>query len=431
MEDEKFDVIVVGAGLAGSSAAYKLAQAGMQVVLIERGPFPGSKNLSGGVLYGNVLNQLIPQYWETAPVERYIHKNVVSFMTKDDSLNIEYQSRGFTQSPYNAFSVLRSKFDRWLAEKAEAEGALIVPGIRVDGLIKDGDQIVGVIAGEEEMRADVIIAADGANSFIAQEAGLQGKIAPSHLAIGIKALISLSSQVIEERFNLTGNEGEAFGFVGQATDGIPGGGFLYTNKDSISIGLVFHLDALIERKITTDEILDDFLEHPSIEPLIRGGRLIEYGAHLIPEGGKKMMPKLYSGGILVTGDAAGLSLNNGFVVRGMDLAIASGIVAAETIIDAKKQKDYSENGLRSYTNKLMNSFIMADLQTYSRAPNLMKNEHLYKSIPEILTGIMNEIYSQQTIPKKHLVSAVFKSLKESNVPLIDLVEFLWQGGRSL
>ena len=129
MDDDKFDVIIIGAGLAGSAAAYKLAQAGLQVVLVERGPYPGAKNLSGGILYGRVLHELIPNFWEEAPVERHITNNIVTFMTEDASFNVDYKSKALGDLPYNSFSVLRGKFDRWLGEKAEEAGAMLVPGI--------------------------------------------------------------------------------------------------------------------------------------------------------------------------------------------------------------------------------------------------------------------------------------------------------------
>src|SRR5512140_1112313 len=102
MTEDKFDAIIVGAGVAGSTAAYQLAKQGLQVVLIERGPYPGSKNLSGGVLYGRVLEQLFPNYWETAPVERCITNQVVSFLTADAHFNIDFKTQAFNQS-HNAY----------------------------------------------------------------------------------------------------------------------------------------------------------------------------------------------------------------------------------------------------------------------------------------------------------------------------------------
>lgn len=420
--DEKFDAIVVGAGLAGCAAAIKLAREGLEVVLIERGPYPGSKNLSGGVLYGQVLNELLPEYWEEAPVERYITNQVVSFMTPDASINLDFKSQVFAEKPYNGFSVLRGKFDRWFGEKAEEAGAMLVPGIRVDRLIKDGDRVVGVVAGDEEMYADVVVAADGANSFLAQEAGLRGRIETSHLAVGVKELIGLPRETIEERFNLTGDEGVAYGLVGYVTKGVPGGGFLYTNKESISIGVVAHLDELIETGVKPAELMDSFLAHPSIQPLIRGGKLLEYGAHLVPEGGLAMVPRLFMSGLLLTGDAAGLSVNNGLVVRGMDLAIGSGICAADAILEAKAKGDFSAQTLSVYQQKMENSFVLKDMRTYAGAPDFMKAPRMYEAYPQMLANILERIYRQDAKPKAHIRSDVIAGFKESKVSLLDLMK---------
>ncbi len=430
MED-KFDAIIVGAGLAGLSAAIKLAREGLQVVLIERGPYPGSKNLSGGVLYGRVLGDLIPEYWKEAPIERYITNQVVTFMTGDASFNIDFKSQKFSEPPYNGFSVLRGKFDRWLGEKAEEAGVMLVPGIRVDRLLKEGENVVGVVAGEDEMFANVIIAADGANSFLAQEAGLRGRIETHHLAVGVKELIGLPAETIEERFNLTGDEGRAYGIVGFATRGVPGGGFLYTNKESISIGVVAHLDKLIETGVKPAELIESFLAHPMIQPLIRGGKLLEYGAHMVPEGGLEMMPRLYMGGMLVVGDAAGLSVNNGLVVRGMDLAIGSGIAAAEAVLAAKAKNDFSAQGLSVYQQKMEESFVMKDMKTYAGAPHFMKSPRMYEAYPEMLTSILTSVYTQEAKPKAHILNEAINGFKASKISLLDIIKDGWSGGRSL
>ncbi|MBA4399539.1 MAG: FAD-dependent oxidoreductase [Anaerolinea sp.] len=431
MTEDVFDAIIVGAGVAGSSAAYRLAKAGLQVVLIERGPFPGSKNLSGGVLYGRVLHDLIPNFWESAPVERVITNQVVSFLTADSSVNLDFKTEAFNQPPYNGFTVLRARFDRWLAEQAEAAGVMLVPGIKVDGVVKRDGKVVGISADNEEMLAKVVIAADGANSFIAQQAGLRDKIPAGHAAVGVKEVIGLPREVIEERFHLNGNEGAAYNIVGFATRGVPGGGFLYTNQESLSVGLVIHLEALVERQLKPAEIFEDFLAHPMIAPLIKGGKLLEYGAHLVPEGGLKMMPPLAADGLLLVGDAAGFGVNNGFVVRGMDLAIGSAVAAAETIIEARAADDFSAARLQSYPSRLEKSFVMQDMRTYARAVDFMKNERLFEAYPALLSNILADIYRQDAQPKKNLIPTLLKNLKASKISLLDLLKDALAGGRAL
>jgi electron transfer flavoprotein-quinone oxidoreductase len=137
------------------------------------------------------------------------------------------------------------------------------------------------------MRADVVIAADGAYSFITQDAGLRGKPESEDTAIGVKELIGLPREVIEERFHLKGNEGAAYAIVGWATRGVPGGGFLYTNIDSLSIGIVAPIAGLVKNKVRSGEMMENFMHHPMIAPLVQGGKLLEYGAHIVPEGGSK------------------------------------------------------------------------------------------------------------------------------------------------
>ncbi|NLI91290.1 MAG: FAD-dependent oxidoreductase [Peptococcaceae bacterium] len=432
MSSEKYEVIIIGAGLAGLSAAYSLAQAGIEVVVVERGDYPGSKNLSGGVLYSRVLDKLIPNFWEEAPIERYITNYLTTLMTKYDYFNLEYKGKALGSIPYNAVTVLRAKFDRWLAEKAEQAGAMIVTGIKVEKLIKEGNRVIGISTGDEEMLADVVIAADGINSFIAQEAGLRGEIKPLHLAVGAKALIELPRERIEERFRLTGNEGAAYAMLGEATRGVAGGGFFYTNQESLSIGVVMRLDDLVKEKVKPAEVLDDLLQHPMVAPLVKDGVMTEYGAHLTGEGGLHMVPaKLYADGMLIVGDAAGFTINSGLVIRGMDLAIGSGIAAAEAIIEAKGKDDFSEGSLSAYQRNLDESFVMKDLKLYAKTPEFMESDRLYKQYSHMVNHLFGKVYAHDMSPKEHLVKTAMNSLKESGISLFDLAKDGIKGVRAL
>lgn len=432
MSADKYEVIIIGGGPAGLAAACKLARAGTEVVLVERGDYAGSKNLSGGVLYSAVLNQLFPGFWEEAPVERHITNHITTMMTRDDYFNLEYKSKALGQTPYNAVSVLRAKFDRWMADQAEEAGAMIVTGIKVEKVIKNGTKVVGISTGEEEMMADVVIAADGINSFIAREAGLRGEIGLEQLAVGVKGLIELPRDKIEERFRLTGREGAAYAILGEASHGVAGGAFLYTNLDSLSIGVVMRLDDLVKAQVKPYEVLDDLLEHPMIAPLVRDGVMTEYGAHLTGEGGLNMVPaKIYGDGILMVGDAAGFTINSGLVVRGMDLAIGSGIAAADAIIEARGRGDFSAETLCAYQKNLEAGFVMQDLKLYAQTPAFMESERLYKQYSALVNNMFRKVYTHDLTPKEHLLKTGVKAFKESRIPLLDLIRDGYKGARVL
>jgi len=416
-ETDSFDAIVIGAGPAGCAAAYRLASAGLSVVLIERGDPPGSKNVSGGVLYSAVLNELIPEFYETAPMERAITRHATTFLTKDASCSLDYRSTTLGTAPYNAFSVLRAKFDAWFAGRAEEAGAFLMPGIRVDEPLMENGSVVGVRAGGEILRAGVVIAADGANSFMAQAAGLRTRNTPRDVAVGIKGIMQLPRESIEDRFGLDGNEGAAYSFVGDVTDGLAGGGFLYTNVESLSVGVVVRVDDLAASGIKSSQLLRSFLSHPLIAPMTRRGELVEYGAHLVPEGGEKMTGKVFGDGILVAGDAAGFAINNGLVVRGMDLAIGSGVCAAETVIEARRVGDYSARTLRSYPDRLREGFVLQDLHTYHRAPHFLDRHRLYSTYPAFLTQVFHDIYATDGTPREHLVASARKAMKDSHLTI--------------
>ena len=130
-------------------------------------------------------------------------------------------------------------------------------------------------------------------------------------------------------------------FLG-CTEGIRGGGFIYTQMETLSVGLVFHLDSLKARGIAPYDLFDRFLAREPVKKLLKGARLVEYSAHVLPEGGYDAVPQLSTDGLLLAGDAAGLCYTNGLNQEGMNLAITSGFLAAETVLDAFRTGDFSE-----------------------------------------------------------------------------------------
>jgi len=429
-----FDVIVVGAGVAGCVTAYQLAQQGRSVVLIERGEAPGSKNLSGGVLYCRGMQEVFPDFLDEAPVERRITRNYINFLNAESSIGIDYKDTRLTD-PVNAVTVLRAKLDPWLAEKCEEAGVFIMSGVRVDRVLTEdgatGMRVVGVQAGEDELRAHVVVAADGVSSFIAQEVGLRTKQPLNHLATGVKCVVKLPRESIEARFNLTGDEGAAFAVVGDCTEGVGGGGFLYTNTESISVGVVLRLDDLTAKKKVATDVFDRFLAHQFIAPYLEGGEVIEYGCHLVAEGGLDMVGEISMDGMIVVGDAAGLTLNTGLTVRGMDLAVASGVAAAVGIGAALEQKDCSKLGLAGYREALFASYAGKDMKTYAKAPSFLEVERMYKDYGELIGNVLYGVFSLDNEPREHLAKVALKAFKKSPVKFKHLVGDVIAGVRAL
>ena len=271
--EKPFDAIVVGAGPAGSACAYSLAVAGLEVLLVEKGRFSGAKNMWGGAYYGPAMGELFPDFWEKAPYERYVGCHKVSALSGKAALSMEFSTQSFSQKPYNGIILLRSQFDRWLADQAEKAGAVVACGLQAEGLIRSGGRVLGIKAGGDEIRANVVVACDGVNSMLAQEAGLREELRPRYVKQGVKEVIQLSSKEIDARFNLRGNEGIAWEFFGSFTKGIPGGGFIYTNKESLSVGVVAQLEGLVEKRTTIDTLLNEFKGHPAVAKLVDGGKL--------------------------------------------------------------------------------------------------------------------------------------------------------------
>jgi electron transfer flavoprotein-quinone oxidoreductase len=409
---EKFEVIVAGAGLAGLAAAYTLAQEGVEVLVIEKGDYPGAKNVTGGRLYVNPVRELFPDLWKKAPLERFIAREGVSIMAGERSVNVEYCGSELKQEPYQSYSILRAKFDRWLAKQAERKGAMLVSKSRVDDLIIEDEKVVGVWAGGDELRADAVIACDGVMSLLAERAGLRKPADPHDYAVGFKEVIELDSAIIEERFGLEENEGAARLFMGEVTRGKFGGGFLYTNKDSLSLGIVVGIKDLMEGSpaVQAPVLLDEFKQRPEIARLIKGGESVEYSAHVIPEGGLKALSKLYGNGILVAGDAAGLAMNIGVTVRGMEYALASGFYAAQAIMQAREKQDFSAGSLSVYEKILNDSFVMQDFAAFKEAPAVLDSPRFFQYYPELVGNIMKDIYEVPAGPKNRLYPTIKKYL---------------------
>ncbi len=411
---DKVDVIIVGGGLAGLSCAYELADSGMTVLVLERGDFSGSKNVTGGRIYLGPIRHYFPDLWKEAPFERHVTKEILTFLGKENSTTLELYSNRFNQEPYPSYTILRAKFDRWFADVVSEKGVFVIPQKNVDDLIMEGERVVGVRAGEEEIGADCVVAADGILSFLAEKAGLRKPFQPQYFALGFKEVIHLDSKTIENRFTLGEGEGAVQLFVGSVTKGMMGGGFLYTNQDSLSLGMVVGIHALNlkEPREEVYKLLDEFKERPEVKHLINDGNVVEYSAHLISEGGIQIKPKVYGHGILLTGDAAGLGLNLLVTVKGMEYAMASGLLAGRAIRKAKEMNDFSASSLASYEQLLNESFIMKEMNTFQNTLSFLENEKLFSKYPQAISDLLERVMWVGDQPKESLYKTVSQGLKK-------------------
>lgn len=411
MENEennnKTEVIVVGGGPAGISCAITIARAGKKVILIERGKFSGSKNVFGGAIYAQPTREIFPNFEQDAPIERKNIEHKYALLGEDDATVISHKKKHTEPVSY---TVIRGKFDRWMAEEAKKEGVILVEETVVRELIVQDGFVKGVKTELEDYYADIVVLADGVNSLLAKQVGLRGDLKPEDVALSVKEVIKLPAEKINERFHVESDEGCVYEIFGGPMLGMLGLGFMYTNKESISIGLGVTLSELIEKGLRPYDLLDKLKTHPEIAPLIKDGELLEYSAHLIPEGGYKKVPLLFGAGVMVCGDSA-MFVNN-MHWEGTNLAMISGKIAGETAIIALGKRDYSEHALAYYQEHLENSFIMKDLRTYKDLLSGVSEraEHFLGYYPKKINEFFEMFESIDSIPKREKYHKFIKSI---------------------
>ncbi|MDG7010886.1 MAG: FAD-dependent oxidoreductase [Nitrososphaerota archaeon] len=415
---------MVGAGPAGSAAALSLARKGANVLMLEKARVPGERNMTGGVIYGDFpgewgLISLVPDFESTAPLERRIISHEVVVLGAPDyksrtsryyrlsktSLATKVGLFPLTFETGHDYSVLRRPFDRWFAALAVKAGAMLSTGTTAEGLIKEGGAVVGVRTPSEELRAKLVIDASGVTSNLVTEAGLRDRLTPRQLYHGIKRVYKMDPGELEKRFRVHAGEGRALFFLGEFMQEIGGGAFIYTNRDTLSVGLVVSMDSLIRR--TTEhfdrvgkllDVLDAFEAHPMVAELLEGAEAVEYSAHNIPKGHKAMLKQPYADGFMVAGDALGSFVKIGPMIDGMRRAITSGMMAASAYISASTSGSYRTKNLSRYKDLLTpiyedvgrsgrDSFVSESSFTYHTLPKIMFATRLVSSVYKFAPGI--------------------------------------------
>ena len=410
--DNKIQVIIVGAGPAGVSAAIKLAKTGKKVLLLDRSDSPGDKNMFGGCIYTYQTKANFYNYID-APLERAIIEEKLIMLTDTDAVDVSYRYK--YNNEYPAYTVIRSKWDKWCVEQAVKNGAIFAPKTLVKELIVEKGKVVGVQTQFEKYYADIVIIADGVNSLLAKQIGLRKDFKDSDMTLNVKEVYRLPRERLEDRFKVSSIHGVSTRIIGGPLKDMFAMGFMYTNKDTISLGFGVSIDELKRNKLKPYELMDKLKEHPAIKAYIKDAEFIEYSAHMIPEGSFDRIPKVYDNGVMVVGDAAGFIDNVHF--EGTNLAMLSGTLAADTAIFALEKGDTSSSVLSMYYKKLKDSIILKDLHTHNDTISVLKKniKTITTLYPEIAAKALSVIQCADGRPKSEKYNALYKEIMKSGI----------------
>jgi alkylation response protein AidB-like acyl-CoA dehydrogenase/flavin-dependent dehydrogenase/electron transfer flavoprotein alpha subunit/ferredoxin-like protein FixX len=333
------EVVIVGAGPAGITAAAALARAGVPVLVLEGGRHPGAENWSGAVYFCENLvaaDAFGPEILRHAPVERPVYRRG---LLATDGIGLIGLAPEGAEVYRHCYTVQRPLFDRFLADAAEDLGATVLSGCHATALIRDSGRVVGVMTDQGPVYADVVFVAEGDASQLVTREGYE-EVERPHFAQGVKAVLNLSAEEIERRFHLAPNQGAAYEIlirnpiVGGRPSRLNAGGFLYTNRDTLALGYVLPLDAVHEHWRGDHHRLLEWLRGlPSLAPYLAETELVGFGTKLIRIGGTREMPRLVDHGLAIGGAATGIGVdfpcpNFTGPATFMGLAFARAVIAA-------------------------------------------------------------------------------------------------------
>ncbi|WP_049926973.1 FAD-dependent monooxygenase [Halopiger goleimassiliensis] len=417
-ERERYEAVVVGCGPGGAAAAARLAEHGVETLVLERGTEAGSKNVSGGLIYAEesapyTIDDLFDGFREGAaerPVTEYRIHNVAGNKVKTYDLTDLHE-----HDTEWCDAVLRRRMDSWLEErvheKTSETGGGVLTNVRVNGLLREDGEIVGVTCDElDPIEADLIVAADGVNSELARDAGLMDWEEPDEWFQGVKAVVDMDPDVIDDRFGIDADEGVAHLFSGDLFEDVRGGGFLYTNAESLSIGTVFHLDSLVEQRADPHALLDALLTHPMLATWIGDEyEEREYAAKLVPDSKKIAHREPYEDRLVLVGDAAGQMQAQGPIIKGMNHAVTAGALAADAYAVTKGNADPEAAG-RRYAKLLEESGTMDKLRPrrYELARTVGENETVTNLAERVLDSPVGRVALGNSL-SSYLLQRAFNS----------------------
>ncbi|MGM0592741.1 MAG: FAD-dependent oxidoreductase [Halobacteriota archaeon] len=437
MTDVAFDAVVVGAGRAGVAAAYKLADEGFEVALVERAKQPGMKNVTGGVLYGSILDDLVPEFPEEAPLERHVVEHNIKLLHGDAEVSIGYRDLELREEPN--YTLILGKFDRWFVDRAVEKGVTFLSETTVQDVTQEESRAVVHTDRENgDIACDAVIGADGVNTTVGRKTGIQRTMRNEDMALSVKKVIDVGRKTIDQRFNLDSDEGAAYIYTGFPQGAPTIGYFIYTFDEYISVGAVGGLETLRwlgdegygETGTPLYSLLEDFMELDNVRPYVQGDAVEEYQGILVPEHSYDTLPDRHDRRVALVGDAAGLVLNKGYTFRGLDYGIKSGLVAAEAVMECAEDGDWNAFG-RRYDTSLEDSYVLQDMKQHRHLPKFLKNERMYDAYPGIATETLRRMYSAETDASGLTWRQAYRAFRRSDAGVLDLLKDGYRGLRSL
>ena len=425
-EYEHYEAIVVGCGPGGAAAAARLADHGIETLVLERGVEAGSKNVSGGLIYAEesapyTIDDLFPDFREEAserPITEYYIHNVAGNSVKTyDLQDLHEHDTAWCDA------VLRRRMDSWLEkrvhERTSETGGGVLTDVRVNGLLRENGRVVGVTCDElDPIKADFIVAADGVNSGLARDAGLMDWEEPDEWFQGVKAVVDMDPDAVDERFSIGADEGVAHLFSGDLFQDVRGGGFLYTNEDSLSIGTVFHLDSLVAERAEPHELLDSLLTHPLLAGWFREEYVErEYAAKLVPDSKKVAHRDPYRDRLVLVGDAAGQMQAQGPIIKGMNHAVTAGALAADAFAVSRGNADPETAG-RRYAQMLEDSGTMSKLRPrrYELVSSVAERDAVTNVVERVLDSPIGSFAIGNSLSNRFLARAYNSPFLVSMLP---------------
>lgn len=431
------DVAVVGAGRAGTAAAYRLAEAGLSVALLERAKQAGMKNVTGGVLYGEVLADLVPEFPADAPLERHVVEHNIQLLHDGAEVGVSYRDPGLRDEPN--YTLQLGAFDRWFVDRAVERGATFVPETTVRDVTPTADGVrVETDRPDGDLTCRAVVGADGVNTTVGRTTGIREPVRNEDVALSVKRVVDLDRETINERFRLDGDDGAAYIYTGFPA-GVPNVGyFVYTFEERIAVGAVGGLETL---RSVGDEgyggsgtplygLLDRFTDLDVVRPLVRGETVSEYQGILVPEFGYGDLPTRQRGRIALVGDAAGLVLNKGYTFRGLDYGITSGILAAEAAIRCADDGRWEAFGKR-YDDGLTDSYVIQDMKQHRHLSSFLENPRMYDAYPEVARATLESMFSTGADAGGLTWRQAWRAFRASDAGFLDALRDGWRAYRSL